>query len=134
MSEVVKLPGEKEAEAILRDAEVVKNGVKAWVSIGLRMIDVKERLPRGEFTKWVRVHLLQRVAISERHLFQAKAVADHLISIHMVDKQNALFLIDNPAHVIWNDVEGKSTRQLTLGVQDYNRSLDEQAAKLWCAS
>jgi hypothetical protein len=130
---LIKLPGTAEAEAIAQDYNTALNGIVAWVRVGLRMIDVKDRAGKGQFTKWVEENLVSHVIPMKRaHLFRAKAVAEYLIYENGVSRDAVLIVCEDQEHPIWQDVIGKSTRQLSLEVSDAKTSEKEDEARQSC--
>jgi hypothetical protein len=145
-SEVTRLPGQAEADAIAADYATSRDGIFAWIRMGIRLIDVKERLPHGEFTKWVKSNLTQtsnmsRVTyLSESQLYRAQKVANEILSY--LAKQNsrstpytfdeAIFMLTDPNGQLRKIIEGKSQRQLRLEAGELQTSDDELAAQEWC--
>jgi hypothetical protein len=67
-------PGELEAAAIREDHATATAGMRAFVRMGFRLMDVKSRLPHGEYIPWCDKHLK---GLSRRHLHRAKFVAEY---------------------------------------------------------
>jgi hypothetical protein len=62
-----------EAAAIRADHAVATAGMRAFVRMGFRLMDVKSRLPHGKYMAWVRENLPE---LSEQHLSRAKHIAE----------------------------------------------------------
>ena len=137
---VTRLPGKKEAKEILEDYATAMNGTFAWVRVGLRLWDVKSRIPHGDFTKWVDANLQRDATLKKRHLYSAKRVAaDLMLYVNELNMREApytfkeaLKMLDDPTGQLALIVAGKSQRQLMIETRDLLESNDEAAAQLWC--
>lgn len=67
-------PGLPEAAAIREDHATATAGMRAFVRMGFRLMDVKSRLPHGEYIPWCEKFLK---GLSKPHLHRAKFIADH---------------------------------------------------------
>jgi hypothetical protein len=67
-------PGLPEAAAIREDHATATAGMRAFVRMGFRLMDVKSRLPHGEYIPWCEKFLK---GLSRRHLHRAKFVAEY---------------------------------------------------------
>ena len=74
--EILPAPGAAEAEAIRQDHATATSGMRAFVRMGFRLMDVKSRLPHGKYVAWCKLHLAD---LSERHLHRAKFIAESLV-------------------------------------------------------
>jgi hypothetical protein len=66
-------PGALEAAAIREDHGTATAGMRAFVRMGFRLMDVKSRLPHGEYIPWCEKFLK---GISRMHLSRAKHIAE----------------------------------------------------------
>lgn len=71
--EILPAPGAVEAAAIRADHAVATAGMRAFVRMGFRLMDVKSRLPHGKYVKWCEEYLGD---LSRRHLHRAKFIAE----------------------------------------------------------
>lgn len=131
-SEHVAIPFRKEWDDIAKDLNQASYGVIAWVRAGMRLIDVKNRLPHGQFMSWVDSNLPRVANLSLRHLTRAKQVAEDLLIANDLLLEDAAKVAGNCAHALWKSIEGQSTRQLTLTVQELRSDATEEASKDYC--
>ena len=71
--EILPAPGAVEAAAIRADHAVATAGMRAFVRMGFRLMDVKSRLPHGSYVKWCEEYLGD---LSRPHLHRAKFIAE----------------------------------------------------------
>lgn len=72
--EILPAPGALEAAAIREDHATATSGMRAFVRMGFRLMDVKSRLPHGEYIPWCEKFLK---GLSKRHLHRAKFIAEN---------------------------------------------------------
>ncbi len=71
--EVSGPPGHAEAEEIRSLYESTNRGMRAFVVMGFRLLEIKARLPHGGYMAWMQKNLPQ---LSSRHLHRSRQVAE----------------------------------------------------------
>lgn len=128
-AEVSPAPGAAEADAIRADYAVAMQGMRAFVSMGLRLADVKTRLPHGKYMSWVASFLPD---ICHRHLHRAKMIAEGLIEMGGV-KLDARVQFENLPPEILEMIDGATGyRALLATVQEFRSDHDETEAEAKC--
>lgn len=74
-TEVVDLPGIEEANRISRAYAKAMEGLRGFVAVGFELVDVKDRLPHGQYMAWVKKFL---PSLSHAHLHRARLCAEGL--------------------------------------------------------
>ncbi|MFT3992396.1 MAG: hypothetical protein QM680_13410 [Luteolibacter sp.] len=76
--EVLAAPGAAEAAAIREDYDKSVKGLHAFVRMGFRLIDVKSRLPHGQYMAWCKRHLSD---LGKSHLHRSRQVAEGMLKM-----------------------------------------------------
>lgn len=127
---VLDEPGLIEATAIEHDYERALKGLRAYVSMGLRLMDVKARLPHGKYLPWCETYLPR---ISKPHLHRAKFIAEGLCEKAGIKCLPRETFDDSLPEEIETFVEGASGyRALMAGIQEFRQDSDETAARETC--
>lgn len=128
-ADVVDMPGTAEAAAIRADYDVAKQGMRAFVSMGLRLMDVKARLPHGHYMPWVAKHLPD---LTHRQLHKAKCVAWSLCEAANVKLEPRFQFEDLPPEVL-AIIEGASSQRALLStVHEFREGAEETLAAGKC--
>ena len=133
--QVAARPGQLEATAIEFDNEQAMKGRRHYVLMGLRLMDVKARLPHGQFIPWLETHL---PTISKPHLHRAKSIAQGLCDMTGVkfiarDKFEA-FATELPPELEMIVDGASGYRALMAEIQEFRSDHDEETAKAKCAA
>lgn len=128
-------PGALEAAAIRADYVQMKKGMHAFVSMGLRLINVKSRLPHGQYMEWCRKYL---VGLSHRHCHRSRQIAEGLCDRAGIQIGHDVQFDDLPLEILQiiddaSDSGGISS--LIAGMQDFPEIIGSEAdAKKACES
>jgi hypothetical protein len=68
----ILIPGDVDSTAIRKDYDTTLQGLRAFVRMGFRLMDVKSRLPHGNYSPWCAEHL---GGLSRAVLSRAKQIA-----------------------------------------------------------
>jgi len=129
-TEVLQAPGLLEATAIEHDYERAIKGLRAYVSMGLRLMEVKERLPHGKYMEWCETYLPR---ISKIHLHRAKFVAAGLCQMAGIKcTTRDTFEESLPAEIESILETSTSHRALLATVHQFQQGPDEDRARLEC--
>lgn len=126
-------PGLVEATAIEFDNEQAMKGLRHYVLMGLRLMDVKARLPHGKYIPWLEKYLPD---ISKRHLHRAKSIAEGLCEMTGL-KSDARVTFDAFETTLPKEFEAivsgaTGYRALLSDIQEFRQDTDEQTAKATC--
>jgi hypothetical protein len=127
--EVVELPGLSEAFAIRRDYETSLKGLRAFVSMGLRLIDVKARLPHGQYMAWISKLLPD---LTHRHLHRSRLVAEGLCQMAGIKLDPRVQFEELPPEILALIDGASGYRTLLATVQEYRHDAAEDEARLLC--
>lgn len=128
-TEVVDLPGPNEAAAIEADYQAALGGLRAFVQMGFRLMDVKARLPHGQFIPWIQKHLS---GLSQRHLYNAKQTAEGICQVLGLKFAPECKFGELPVEVL-QMIDGASGYRSLLGcIREFKDSATEDAAKAKC--
>jgi hypothetical protein len=117
------------AHDIHRDYEAVKEGMRAYIFMGIRLHEAKSSLPHGKFLAWCQSNL----TISKRHIANAMSVAATLCEITQIEMCNALHICQSSEkNPLFELIDGQSHRQLLSAVQEYRNDPTEDANKAKC--
>jgi hypothetical protein len=123
--EVSGPPGAAEAAEIRALYATAQAGIRAFVLMGFRLIEVKARLPHGGYMRWISENLSD---LGRSHLHRSRQVAEG-IALHLGwDGSNVPrvgHLPELPPEVL-ELIDGKSGRALLAELRE---PLDEKAAK-----
>lgn len=127
----ILIPGDVDAAAIRKDYETFAKGAEAFIRMGLRLMDVKARLPHGQYMAWTRKHLPD---LKQAWIQRAKQTAEGVLAMAGIK-----YL---PPVGIWEAegfppplaqlLDGKSARQLISDVHDFNSSDNGPEYQKWC--
>lgn len=126
-------PGDLEAAAIRENYKLVVAGGRAFLLMGLRLIDVKARLRHGEYMPWCEAHLPD---LSKPWIHRAKQTAEWALkrvgipNVYQVDIWNSQNLPAELAEM----VDGRSANQLIAEIHEFRQDETEQKAKAACES
>lgn len=125
-------PGKLEANAIRTDYEIFTSGAEACLRMGLRLIDVKARLPHGKYMPWCEEHLSDLRKSSIHRAKQAAEIALKSIGqmSNALDIWNSHELPEELAEL----VHGKSSRQLIAEIHEFRQDEVEKKAQAACES
>lgn len=121
-------PLERLAHDIHRDYEAVKDGLRAYIRMGIRLHQVKAELPHGKFLSWCQANL----TISKRHIANAMSTAQTLCEIADIQMCNALHICEQEKNPLFELIDGTSHRQLLSAVQEYRNDPTEEANRAKC--
>jgi hypothetical protein len=128
-TEVMDLPGMGEAAAIEVDYQAALKGLRSFVRMGFRLMDVKARLPHGQFIPWIQQHLS---GLSQRHLYNAKQTAEGICQM-LGFKFAPECKFDQLPEEVLQMVDGASGYRALLGcIREFKDSSTEEAAKAKC--
>lgn len=124
-------PGDKEAAAIRADYEIFAKGAEAFLRMGLRLIDVKARLPHGQFMDWCEEHLS---GLSNRWLQKSKQTASSALKVAGVQMRTAVRIWESPElpPELAELIEGRSARQLIADIREFRSDELEEKNKRLC--
>jgi hypothetical protein len=129
--EASEAPGIAEAAAIAADYQVAMSGLRSFVTMGLRLMDVKARLPHGGYLPWCEKFLPK---LSKPHLHRAKSIAQGLCEILGV-KCLARETFENLPVEMAEIIDGASGYRALLGtIKEFRTDADEARAKATCES
>lgn len=125
--EIREAPGEAEAAAIRADYGVAMDGLRAFVRMGFRLMEVKARLPHGGYMPWCEQFLPE---LRKSHIHRAKSVAEQ-IGVMLKCPTRGTFE-DLPSEVLeFIDAAG-SQRSLLSKLHDFAESEDNEKARKQC--
>lgn len=125
--EVSGAPGEVEADAIRTDYAVAMDGLRAFVRMGFRLMEVKARLPHGGYMPWCESFL---PGLSKSHIHRAKSVAEQIGAL-LKCPTHGTFENLPPEILALIDTAG-SQRGLLAGIHEFSETENEGKAKSQC--
>lgn len=122
-------PGEAEASEIRRLYQIANGGIKAFVLMGFRLIDVKARLPHGQYMVWVEKNLPD---LSHRQIHKSRQIAETIaLRLGWANWNHGSNLNELPAEVC-ELIDGKSARALLADLHDFEPDPNEEECRKLC--
>lgn len=130
--QIAKAPGTLEATAIEYDYEHAMKGLRHYVIMGIRLMDVKARLPHGQYLPWCDKYIPQ---VSKTHLHRAKFIAEGLcerVGIKCPTRGTFDATLPPEFEAIVDGASGVSA--LLADIQEFRQDHDEETARAKCQS
>lgn len=128
--QIAKAPGMLEATAIEHDYEHAMKGLRHYVIMGIRLMDVKERLPHGQYLPWCEKYIHR---VSKTHLHRAKFIAEGLcerVGIKCPTRETFDATLPPEFEAIVDGASG--VRALMADIQEFRQDHDEETARAKC--
>lgn len=125
--EVSNAPGETEASAIRADYGVAMDGLRAFVRMGFRLMEVKARLPHGGYIPWCEQYL---PSLRKSQIHRAKSIAEQIGA--MLKCPIVGHLEELPAEVLEIIDASQTQKNLLANLHDFAESEDEWKARKQC--
>lgn len=127
----ILIPGEVDAAAIRKDYATFAKGAEAFIRMGLRLMDVKARLPHGRYMAWTREHLPD---LKQAWIQRAKQTAEGVLAMAGIKylPPVGIWEAEGFPPALAQLLDGKSARQLISDVHDFNSPDNGPEYQKWC--